>query len=238
MTFAAPVVPVINARWKGGAQTPKRIVIHGTVTPCGTGWARKVAAFFRDHDDPNRKTSAHYTVDPGEVIQSVGDHTVAFHCGHNQDSIGVELCDPQTGSGSRWADASHRAMLKRAATHVAQLCLAYDIPADHLTIDEIRDGKRGIYGHNDSRLAYPGSTTHSDPGPDFPWSWFIDITRSEILRLKGVPVVTIGNRWTRTRRRLLEALNHEDAKGIETSRVAIRAFLATTRRALRALPKQ
>lgn len=235
MAFPAPNPPFIAARWFGGAQVPKRIVIHGTVTPCANGWARKVANFFANGTN---KTSAHYTVDPGEVIQSVGDHKVAFHCGRNQDTIGVELCDPQTGPGSRWGDASHRLMLMRAATLVAELCLAYDIPANRLPIEQIRAGQRGIYSHNDSRLAFPGSTSHVDPGPDFPWPMFISAVRNEIARLRGAPVVASGNRWTRTRTRLLNALNHEDAQNIDTRRVAIRAFLATTRRALRTLPKQ
>lgn len=238
MTYPPPNPPFIKARWFGGAQTPQKIVIHGTVTPCKNGIARAVANFFAKEDN---KTSAHYIVDPGEVIQCVGDHNVAFHCGRNQDSIGVELCDPQVGDGSRWSDASHRLMLLRAAALVAQLCLAYDIPPVRLDVAAIRAGQRGLYGHNDSRLAFPGSTTHVDPGPDFPWPWFISHVKAEITRLKGTPVTPvppISNRWTRTRARLLAALNHEDAQNIASSRTAIRAFLAAMRLGIKRLPKE
>lgn len=234
MTFPAPSPLFIAARWIGDTQTPRRIVLHGTVSPCQRGIARVVADFFANRPS-TAKTSAHYVVDPGEVVQCVHDHRVAFHCGHNEDSIGVELCDPQAGPGTRWSDPAHRAMLARAATLVAELCLAYGIPVDRLTVGEIRAGAGGIYGHNDSRLAYPGSTTHTDPGPDFPWVGFMRQVTAEAARLGGGPV---ANRWTRTRERLHAALSHEDALNIDRGRVGIRAFLATTRRALRALPKQ
>lgn len=177
-----PSPPFIAARWHGGKQTPKTIVIHGTVSPCRTGQARATAQFFAQRPATG-KTSAHYSVDPAEVYQSVGDHVVAYHCGHNQDSIGIELCDPQTGFGARWSDANHKAMLKVAATLVAELCLAYKIPAIRVTPSALKAGKHGICGHVDMSLAFHQST-HTDPGPDFPWTDFIHDVKSEIARLK------------------------------------------------------
>lgn len=163
-------VPFIPARWHGGAQSPKAVVIHGTVSPCVGGGARDVARFFANHSQP---TSAHYVVDPGETIQCVGDHVIAYHCGYNKGSIAFELCDPQAGPASRWSDANHRKMLDLAARDVAQTCMEYGIAIRRPTIGELKaQGPHGIYGHNDSRLAF-GHTTHSDPGPDFPWADFI-----------------------------------------------------------------
>jgi hypothetical protein len=40
----------------------------------------------------------------------VGDHTVAFHCGYNQDSIGIEMCDMPSQDKTRWDDQPHRDM--------------------------------------------------------------------------------------------------------------------------------
>lgn len=181
--MTAPLsVPFIPARWHGGTQTPHAVVIHGTVSPCRKGGARDTANFF--HRETG-KTSAHYVVDPGETIQCVADHVVAFHCGHNTGSISFELCDPQAGSGKRWHDADHRAMLDRAAEDVARTCLAYTIELRRPSIEELRaKGPHGIYGHNDSRLAF-GQTTHSDPGPDFPWTEFIAAVCKHAAAING-----------------------------------------------------
>lgn len=176
MTYSPPSPPFIKATAHGGSQTPRAIVIHATVSPCKEGGARSVAGYFARITT----ASAHYIVDPSEVIQSVGDHTVAYHCGWNQDSIGIELCDPQTGPGGRWDDKAHRAMLDRAAILVAQLCLAYNIEPTRPDTEALRRrGPHGIYGHNDSRLAF-GHTSHVDPGPDFPWREFVATVRRNI----------------------------------------------------------
>lgn len=179
-SYPPPNPPMIPARWKGGDQTPKAIVMHGTVTPDTPGMATATARFFANETN---KTSAHYIVDPTTVIQCVGDHTVAYHCGYNQDSIGVEMCDEETGTAARWDDENSRAIIARAATLVAQLCLAYDIDPIRPSVAELKEkGPHGIYGHNDSRLAF-GNTTHSDP-IDFPWQRFLKQVHDEIERLK------------------------------------------------------
>lgn len=187
-TYPAPQVPFIAARYHGGSQTPKAIVIHGTVSSDNAGTARNIANWW--HGSTSPKTSAHYIVDPKETIQAVGDHTIAYHCGSNTGCIGIELCDEQTGSAARWSDADSTAILKRAATLTAQLCLAYGIEVRRPSIAELKSkGKHGIYGHNDSRLAF-GNTTHTDPGTSFPWAKFLSMVASEKARLKGGTTTT------------------------------------------------
>jgi hypothetical protein len=44
-------------------------------------------------------------------------------------------------------------------------------------------GPHGIYGHNDSRLAF-GHTTHTDPR-DFPWATFLQMVRGAITQIKA-----------------------------------------------------
>lgn len=181
-SFAPPSPPLIKARHFGGSQTPRAIVIHGTVSPDRPGTARSIAAWWHGQTSP--LTSAHYIVDPRDVIQCVPDHNEAYHCGYNHGSIGVELCDEEQGPASRWADENSRDIRDRAALLVAQLCLAYDIEPVRPSIAELKaKGPHGIYGHNDSRLAF-GNTTHSDP-VDFPWDSFLKDVREEIVRLKG-----------------------------------------------------
>jgi len=180
--FPPPSPPFIKARFHGGAQTPKAIVLHGTVTSDNKGTARNVANWWAGPTSP--KSSAQYVVDPGEVIQCVGDHTVAYHCGFNTGSIAVEFCDEQTGPASRWQDADSKAILRRGARLVAELCLAYGISPERPSIADLkRKGPHGIYGHNDSRLAF-GHTTHTDPR-EFPWAQFLGLVRTEIAAIRN-----------------------------------------------------
>ena len=180
--FPPPAPPFIAARFKGGRQTPKAIVIHGTVSSDDKGTARNIARWWAGPTSP--VTSCHYVVDPGEVIQCVGDHTVAYHVGYNTGSIGVELCDEQTGPASRWNDADSTAILQRAARLVAELCLAYGIAVKRPRTSVLKaKGPHGIYGHNDSRLAF-GHTSHTDPR-DFPWRKFMRMVRAEVKKIKA-----------------------------------------------------
>ena len=75
-----------------------------------------------------------------------------------------------------------------------------------------------------------------------PLGWTEDIDGVRVWTPPALPPASketpMANRWTRTRARLLAALNHDDARNIGSRRVAIRAFLALTRRGLRGLPKE
>lgn len=179
--FKPPSPPFIEARHYGGSQTPKAIVMHGTVSSDNKGTARNIAQWW--HGPTSPITSAHYVVDPAEVIQCVGDHRVAYHCGYNTGSVSIELCDEEVGPKSRWQDADSKAIIQRAARLTAELCLAYNIKAFRPSVAELKaKGPHGIYGHNDSRLAF-GFTTHTDP-IGFPWAEFLRQVRLEIRNIK------------------------------------------------------
>lgn len=178
-TYIAPSPPFIAARWMGGSQTPKLIVLHSTVGPTKAGSARGVANFFARETN---KTSAHYVVDEGEVIQCVKDHVVAYHCGYNQDSIGVEMCDYPSDKASRWDDAEHLRLERRTARLVAELCMAYDIRPYYVPAIALKLGVRGITTHAQMSLAFKAST-HWDPG-----AWrrfrFMRRVRRQVARIK------------------------------------------------------
>lgn len=164
---APPSPPYIPANLTGGSQSRiDRIVIHGTVSP-GTycGAAEDLGHYFHTLQAPpaGRWASCHYGVDPCETRQYVYDHTIAYHAPPNENSVGIELCDPQSGPDSRWDDAEHERMLDRAADLVRQLCLAYDIPMRWLMPDELAAGARGITDHENVGAAW-GQTSHTDPG--------------------------------------------------------------------------
>lgn len=169
----------------GGNKPIDRIVMHGTVSPCKPGGARDVAAYFRNK---NARGSAHYVVDPIEVLQTVYDSRVAWHAPPNPNSLGVELCD-MVGNDKgplplkRWKDKNHRDMLKLAARLVAELCLAYDIPVRFLTPKQLRAGERGICEHDDVSKAF-GQSDHWDLGR-FPRRRFLNMVKAEVAEITG-----------------------------------------------------
>ena len=159
-TYAPPRPPFIPAAHHGGSQRPTLIVMHATVGPTKAGSARAVAKMFAGGA---RVASAHYTVDELETYQSVGDHTVAYHCGYNPDSIAIEMCfypladslrnwllpkSERTGDKltvghqlilpARWLQPAVRRMFRRAANLVGDLCLAYGIRRRYLGVRAVR----------------------------------------------------------------------------------------------------
>lgn len=178
----------VQAAKHGGSQSRvDRIVIHGTVSPCVRGGARSVARYFQSRAAGG---SAHYIVDPGEIIACLREGIIGYHAPPNTGSIGVELCDPQKGSSSRWRDDNHEAMLELAARLVRQIAARWNVPLRRLTVAEVKAGKRGICGHVDISKAF-GQTDHVDPGSAFPWDHFMDLVDG-VEREEPVKVVYKG----------------------------------------------
>jgi hypothetical protein len=171
----APSPPYVGppAHFSAGTNRPpvNRIVIHATVSPCVPGGARSIGAYFRSAAAGG---SAQYIVDPEETVQAAWDNVICWGAPPNQHSLHVELCDPQTGPGSRWKDTAHTAMLLQAAHLVAGLGAAYDVPLRKIGPADLIAGRRGICGHVDVSNAWR-ETDHTDPGPDFPWDDFMKL---------------------------------------------------------------
>ena len=153
----------------------ERIVLHSTVSPCIEGGAEMIARYFRSEGSGG---SAHYVVDPSEVVQVVFDDAIAWHAPPNQHSIGIEMCDvpgPIPGDSRtsaafkaarkawRWTRPQQLAMLDNAAELTAQLCLAYDVPLVFVGSKGLREHRHGITTHNSVSQAF-GQSTHWDPG--------------------------------------------------------------------------
>lgn len=170
--------PYIPTGYHGGTQPAvNRIVIHATVSPCVAGGARNIARYFAS---PSTGGSAHYVVDPAEIVQCVKEGTVAYHAPPNSGSIGIELCDPQSGLAQRWSDPAHEAMLVRAAQLVREVAARWSIPLVKLGPKDLLAGKHGICGHIDVSNAWH-KTDHGDPeehGP-FPWNHFMSLIKEK-----------------------------------------------------------
>lgn len=151
------------------------VVIHSGVVKCERGGARKLARYFKQ---TTRAASAHYCVDPGEVIQGLFDSYVGYAAPPNRHKLHVEMCDnpgPIPAGGLfgklahklratwRWRNPEQRLMLRRTARLTAQLCAAYGMPPRFRSPRALRAGARGVTTHDNVSKAFRQST-HWDPG--------------------------------------------------------------------------
>ena len=191
--MAYALIPGYSGHTSGTQTAVNRIVIHATVSPCVKGGARNVAKYFQSADAGG---SAHYVVDPGEIIRCYAETTVTWHAPPNTGSIGIELCDPQKGTAARWADADHEAMLRLAAKLVREVAARWNVPLKRLSVADLKAGKRGICGHVDVANAWH-KTDHGDPdiaGP-FPWTHFMQLVTQEELDMDANEVFAAV--WTK-----------------------------------------
>ncbi|HVQ92451.1 MAG TPA: peptidoglycan recognition family protein [Mycobacteriales bacterium] len=169
-------LPFIEAFTHGGRfhQRPRLLVVHSTEGPMSRGNARALAGpgFF---GGPKAGTSAHAIFDPAEGVEMVKPDHVAFHVGPggNGFSIGTEHCGRVSLTKEQWLSPDARAMLRRSAEWNAQYARALDIPPRWLSLTALAAGQSGFCTHNDIRLVF-GGTTHSDPGRNFPYAWYMD----------------------------------------------------------------
>lgn len=124
-----------NAMNHGGLRgVPVRhIVVHYTGTPGDT--AENEGLYFSRND--TQKTSAHYFVDEHEVIRSVPEEYVAYHCGgmfyyhdscRNSNSIGVEICT-KGENGTYWFAPQ---ALEQAKALILSLMQRYRVPPERV----------------------------------------------------------------------------------------------------------
>ena len=165
----------IQARFCGPLRDPgviDWIVIHTMEAPEKPHTARAVAEWFASDKSP--KASAHYCIDDGEIIQCVSESVVAWGApGANQKGIHLEHAGFASQIELDWDDIYSRTVLENSAERAADICKRYQIPAVHLSVDELRQGMRGFCGHIDVTNAFNGGHGHTDPGPNFPWDRYL-----------------------------------------------------------------
>lgn len=163
------------------------VVIHTMEYPERDTSAEWCSGFFTNPRGPKGPVTAscHYAVDNDSVTQCVREQDIAWHTpgaiggrNINDFSIGIEHAGYASQTAEQWADAYSIAMLERSAELVADICDRYSIPVRRLSVEDLKRGDvRGIVGHGDCTKA-TGTGSHWDPGPNFPWAWFIERVRS------------------------------------------------------------
>lgn len=158
-------------------QSVQLVVIHTTEGSAHTGSAEDGAAYDARRTDG---TSTHYFHDNDSTVQCVrtDDQAHTARSQGNRRGIQHELCGKAGWSAAAWQGDYQQAMLRRAAKQAARDARRWDIPIRHLTAAQVADGVKGFCGHWDISRAFPADNgTHTDPGPNFPWSQFLDMVR-------------------------------------------------------------
>lgn len=176
----------------GDNLTPTRVVIHATCPVVGyakasaSGTALSTAKYFASAAAGG---SAHYIEDITDEQHSVPDNTQAYHAPPNARSIGIEICSeggnyPQSYTRTEWLSPQVWPAVVRAAARTRELCQRFGIPMVKLNPTDLLAGKHGICGHVDVSQAWHQST-HSDPGPEFPWVEFMAAVAGAPLPVSG-----------------------------------------------------
>ena len=178
-------ISFIAARSRGPARSGVRLdwlVVHTTESSEAPGTALAVAKWFAGPQAP--KASAHYVIDPGEVVQCVHlDDTAWAAPGANSRGIHLEHCGRAAQTPEQWADEASAAMLARSARLAAQLAKQFDIPVRWINSSSLRSGERGFTGHVDVTEAFSHGQGHTDPGPNFPWPRYLEMVAEELAKL-------------------------------------------------------
>ena len=173
--------PFVKARWFGdiaNVRDIRLVVIHTTEAFETNSSAEGTANYFtnpKNNKGKIVKASSHLCIDSDSVVQCVWDNDVAYCApGVNHDGIHLELAGTSGQTVAQWADPYSALVLERAANAAAQYCLKYELPIVHLTDKQLKDGAKGIIGHYQASNTYKPNNGHTDPGPNFPWAFFID----------------------------------------------------------------
>lgn len=132
-----------------------------------------------------------YAVDADSITWSVRDEDTAWHApGLNPVSIGIELAGSSYQTVSQWADPYSVSTLTRAAGLFAALARKHSLPIRFVSAAELRaaaaagwpEDVAGITSHLevtrarlDQVLPNVNRSTHTDPGPNFPWPRFLKL---------------------------------------------------------------
>lgn len=169
------------ASWTNADRTSVQlIVIHTTEGSEGPTAAEDGAAYDQRRTDG---TSTHYFHDSDSTVQCVRTADIAHAARYQGNRRGIqhELCGRAGQGTAGWADAASQGTLRQAAKQCARDAAKWGIPVRHLTVAEVADGVKGFCGHYDITRAFPQDNgTHTDPGPSFPWSQFLDMVRAEL----------------------------------------------------------
>jgi N-acetyl-anhydromuramyl-L-alanine amidase AmpD len=150
------------------------VVLHCMEAAETSTTAEACAQYMATLPESAGKKSAHYYVDSDSVVQGVLDHHIAYHApGCNHNGIGIEHAGFARQTREEWLDAYGQRMLGLSVQLSARLCALWHIPATFVRAADLQLRKPGITTHREVTAAF-GKSTHTDPGPNFPITWYVE----------------------------------------------------------------
>lgn len=176
----------VQARdWRWLNRTHVRlIVMHTAECSESKGAASAVAHWFATHRPT--AASSHLVIDNTEIWECVRPEHEAFGArggDANLQGYHIELCGRAAQGVVGWEDPYSKAQLGLAAKACAVIAGWYGVPVQCLTADQVRCGATGFCGHMHVSTAYAVPGGHVDPGPDFPWSAFLESVKGARVAL-------------------------------------------------------
>lgn len=163
------------------------IVLHTMEAPERPQVAQDVAKYF-DHV----MADSHWCVDAATRVRVIPDGYASWTTpGVNHRSHNIEMAGYARQSRHEWADKYSLATLDNAALCAAEWVVKYNVPIRKLSRTNLRRGHKGHIGHVDATYVYRRST-HTDPGPYFPWKYFLSLVNSHRSVLVGGTPRPIG----------------------------------------------
>lgn len=130
----------------------------------------------------SRQVSCHSIVDDRQRLDVLPFTDTAYAApGANADGDQLELVGLSRWTRTDWL--AHMATLDRAGAWLAERCVARRLPAVLLDAADLRANGRGITGHAQVSAAFHRSS-HTDPGPGFPWDVVLRRTKAHLAQLQ------------------------------------------------------
>lgn len=173
----APCLTKYKAVHTSGARTADQIrylIIHCTEGDTAEG----AASWFANQASGG---SANLVVDDDMCFRTVDDLEIPWAAPpRNSDGFHIEIAGYSSWSKARWL--LHLPRIRRAAFKAAQRCKKFHIPLRWCHPQDLELGRRGITSHNNVSLVWKQSD-HTDPGPHFPYTLFMQLVKYYYKRL-------------------------------------------------------
>jgi hypothetical protein len=169
-------------------------------SPEGFDTAENVADWLRRGRPgvPPGSAGVHYCIDRNSIVKmadfddvTAGAGGIIPHAGGaNRYCVHIELAGKAGQNAAQWADEASIATLKNCAELCREILVpSLQIPVRHLNIKQIQSLEKGFVGHVDITRATNKKNGHWDPGPHFPWDYFLSLVAPE----KKIKVFFKGN---------------------------------------------
>lgn len=147
----------------------KVIVIHDMEVDAPLTAAEAVGSYFSRGSSGG---STQYGIDNNSIQQYLPPTSIPWGAPYcNTQGIHIEQMGKASWSTTKWKTYA-KGTIDRCAWLVAKLSIDFNIPIDHLSVSELKAGKRGVVTHYDCTKAFGGS--HTDPGPNYPLNYMLE----------------------------------------------------------------